>query len=363
MDISTSSAEIWQFFGAGILLLLLFVGLWLWDLYHKAQERDRAVQGFMPPVGSKNQPLSMPRPPAMPRAPMPVIVGSPRSGTTLLRFILDAHPDLAIPPETGFLAIGQQLVQDGADREAFFNRVISYPDEAPAWADFGLDAQEFLTRLRELDPYSVPDGFRLFYRMYAARFGKPRWGDKTPLYGQHLQSIRSLLPETRFIHLIRDGRDASLSLRRCWFSPNDDMRVLADYWRQNILATREQAHGVPHYLEVRYEDLVRDTENVIRRVCGFIDLPFDAAMLRYPERAKQRLGEHQARLARDGSELVSKETRLAQQIETTRPPDPLRIGQWRTAMSPQEVEVFESVAGGLLRSLGYALSGEERGQG
>lgn len=294
---------------------------------------------------------------------MPIIVGSPRSGTTLLRFILDAHPDLAIPPETGFLAIGQQLVRDGADREIFFRRVTAYPDEAPAWGDFGLDAQEFLTRLRGLDPYSVPEGFRLFYRMYAARFGKPRWGDKTPLYGLHLQSIQTLLPEARFIHLIRDGRDASLSLRRCWFSPGDDMRVLADYWRLNILATREQAKGAPHYLEVRYEDLVREPENVVRRICSFIDLPFDAAMLRYPERALGRLGEHRARHDLHGRELVSQEERLGQQLATTRPPDPSRVGLWRTAMSRQEVEVFENVSGGLLRDLGYALSGEERGPG
>src|SRR5436190_22507250 len=73
---------------------------------------------------------------------MPIIVGSPRSGTTLLRFMLDSHPELAIPPETGFLLLGEQLVREGDDlRERFADAVTLYPPESPGWADFGIPAE------------------------------------------------------------------------------------------------------------------------------------------------------------------------------------------------------------------------------
>src|SRR5688572_7375160 len=163
-----------------------------------------------------------------PCAPLPMIVGSPRSGTTLLRLMLDAHPELAIPPETGFLVLGEQLAEEGeAARDQFFAAVTGYPPDAPAWLDFGIPAETFRLRLRQLDPFTVSDGFRLFYRMYAQRFGKPRGGDKTPMYCRHLQAIERLLPEARFVHIIRDGRDAAVSLRRQWFSPGHDIQTQA----------------------------------------------------------------------------------------------------------------------------------------
>src|SRR5436190_3426382 len=83
--------------------------------------------------------------------PMPIIVGSPRSGTTLLRFMLDAHPLIAIPPETGFLILGAEFFGTGdAAREKFFHAVTSYPPDAPAWTDFQISSDEFHARLCKL---------------------------------------------------------------------------------------------------------------------------------------------------------------------------------------------------------------------
>lgn len=286
---------------------------------------------------------------------MPIIVGSPRSGTTLLRFMLDSHPSLAIPPETGFLTIGQELLETAPDRDWFFRSVTTFPEGAPGWKDFGIDAQAFQARLAQIRTFCLTEGFRLFYRMYAERFGKSRWGDKTPLYGHHLQHIQQQIPEARFIHIIRDGRDASLSLRQCWFSPGNDMKVLADFWQNNIVKTREQATHVDHYMEVRYEDLLTDTEAVVRNICHFIELPFDDAMLRYAERTPARLDEHLGRFGADGSELVSQERRRLQQIKTTTPPDRSRAGVWKTDLTQWEIEAFEGVAGDLLSVLGYEV--------
>lgn len=289
---------------------------------------------------------------------MPIVVGAPRSGTTLLRLMLDANSALAIPPETGFFLAAKEWPEEGDELlQPFFEAVTQFPPDAPAWNDFGIPAADFRARLLELSPFRVADGFRLFYRMYAERFGKPRWGDKTPIYCRHLELVARLLPEARFVHVVRDGRDAAVSLRRQWFSPGDDMRVLAKYWCDFVTDARAQGRRCRHYTEVRYEALIADPERVLRDLCSFLDLDFEPSMLRYHERAPSRLAEHRERKRADGSLLVSRERRLAQQIATTGPPDPERVGAWRTALTAEEILAFEAVAAAVLRDFGYAATG------
>ena len=285
---------------------------------------------------------------------MPMIVGSPRSGTTLVRLILDAHPDLAIPPETWFLTVARDLEGSGEElRERFFRAVVAHPAEAPNWADFGIPAEAFRSRLREIEPFSPAEGFRLFYRMYAERFGKRRWGDKTPLYGHHLRDLERLLPEARFIHVVRDGRDAAVSLRKRWFSPGHDIEVQARYWRDNVAAARREGAACRHFLEIRFEDLLRDLEGVVRRLCAFLELELHPAMLDHSAGAARRLEEHGPRHRRDGTVLVSHEERRRQQAHSAQPPDLSKIGVWREALTTDEARRFGEVAGDWLAAYGY----------
>jgi hypothetical protein len=277
--------------------------------------------------------------------------------------MLDAHPELAIPPETGFLLLGDRgdarprgVADDdggGDPRRAFFEAVMAYPPDAPGWQDFGIAPEQFWAALQGIEPFSAADGFRAFYRSYAARFGKPRWGDKTPLYCQHLETIAQLLPEAHFIHVIRDGRDVALSLRQTWFSPGQDIETLAAHWRDCIVTARHQAPRCPRYLEVRFEELIQDSERVLRTICAFLDLAYAPAMLDYHARAPLRLAEHRARTRADGSLVVSHECRLRQQALTMHPPQTTRAGVWRAEMNPDERQRFELVAGALLTELGY----------
>jgi hypothetical protein len=120
---------------------------------------------------------------------------------------------------------------------------------------------------------------------------------------------------------------------------------------RQIQATRRQARHVRHYLEVRYEDLVCDPQRELRTICRFLDLEFDAAMLRSHEQAGERLDEHEARVL--GARPLSKAERQIQQWRTAQPPDPSRIGRWHHEMDAASRRTFESVAGHLLRELGY----------
>lgn len=287
-------------------------------------------------------------------APMPVIVGAPRSGTTLLRVMLDSHPDLAIPPETGFLTLAPRLRGSGDRlRERFFHEVTTFGAPSPAWPDFEIPLDTFRDALRQISPFTASAGFRAFYRLYAARFGKPRVGDKTPSYALHIPAIRRVLPEARFIHLIRDGRDVALSLRRMWFSPGHEIETQAAYWRRFVLAARKAGAGAPDYLEVRYEDLILHTRPTLERICAFLDLAYHPALERYPERARDRLAEQKGRTAPDGTPTLTRERRMAQQEHTLHAPDPSLVYGWKRTLPDAERAAFRRVAGKLLRELGY----------
>jgi hypothetical protein len=283
--------------------------------------------------------------------PMPIIVGCPRSGTTLLRFMLDSHPQMAIPPETGFFFTALEHVgEDNRLRKDFFGAIINFP----SWSDFEIPERLFWRSLTKINPFDVAEAYRAFYRLYAERFGKPRWGDKTPLYCTKLDTIRSLLPEARFIHLIRDGRDAALSLRKMWFSPGPEIETLAAYWRDCVMAARLAAVNCADYLEVRYEDLILNTRETLKQICTFIDLDYDEAMLHHYTRTPVRLKEHKGRALPDGT-LQTQDQRIRQQQRTTMPPDPACVFAWKSAMSVQERARFQIVSGKLLRDLGYEV--------
>lgn len=282
--------------------------------------------------------------------PMPIIVGAPRSGTTLLRFMLDAHPDLAIPPETGFLAADPAVLRRlGAPEFAEF--IERFPAEAPGWQDFRLSSAAWREALERLEAYSPSNAFRTFYRLYAGRFSKNRWGDKTPGYVRCMPQIAELLPESHFIHLIRDGRDVALSWRKTWFSPGRDMTTLASHWKEWVTAGLNSRPA--HCLEVRYEELIHDTPSVLRRICHYIALDFQPSMLTFFENTPSRLAEHAERRRSDGTLIVGRDQRLDQQRLTTSPPVAERVQAWRGVMTSAERDAFAAVAGDLLLELGY----------
>jgi hypothetical protein len=288
--------------------------------------------------------------PGHPDYPIPVIVGVPRSGTTLLRMMLDAHPDLAIPPETGFLPSLAALPASSDSVGAAVDLITGFH----TWPDFQIATDDLRTEIDRLGVTTPADVARTFYRGYASRFGKSRWGDKTPTYGASLDRIEELLPEARFIHIIRDGRDVALSVRPLWFRPGETIEACAADWAERIAHTRALGSRVAYYLEVRYEALVTTPTVVLEEVCRFIDLQFTPEMLGYYRTADARLAEHEARYAPDGSVIVSKTQRVENQRFVTEPPRADRIGRWHTEMTDEERERFDAVAGEWLVRLGYA---------
>jgi Sulfotransferase family len=293
-----------------------------------------------------------------PRRPAPFIVGVTRSGTTLLRLMLDSHPKLTIPPETHFLPKLIRLADKPDAKPAKVARRIS---NHRRWGDFEIPRKEFAHALRERRELSGTEAVRAFYELYARKQGKPRWGDKTPGYQIRMLKLRKALPEARFIHVIRDGRDVVLSQARKASEPTP-LDTAAKRWRSRVLATRLRARRLDEssYLEIRYEDLIRDTEGTLRRICEFVDLRFDRRMLAYHERAGERLQEIAKELpAAEGRGELDADARISAHELAHEPPRQERVEAWRAEMSPEDVARFERAAGDLLAELGYELvSGE-----
>jgi hypothetical protein len=191
---------------------------------------------------------------------------------------------------------------------------------------------------------SAGDAISCVYRAYADSHGKERWGDKTPMYMQHLRTLERLFPDALYVHLIRDGRDAALSflelpagvVTRTWAHPTS-ARDFACQWRSEIEAARALGSrvGPQRYLEVRYERLVEAPEESLRAICTFAGVPFEPAMLDYAGNVDVSSKPHQQRL---------------------RQPPTSGVRDWRRQMPAGDVAAFEGVAGDVLLELGYLAS-------
>jgi hypothetical protein len=263
-----------------------------------------------------------------------VILGVSRSGTTLLKEMLDRHPDLAIPSESYFIC--QLWDRHRAEVEADgFAADLARLERIAAW---GVDPAEVRARLPARAPFS--EAVRAIYACYAEARGCRRFGDKTPLYMQRLACVGRAFPDARYVHIVRDGRDACLSFLamrrrpRFNFSRPRGVAGFAAQWHMEITDARAfgASHAGERYLELRYEDLVGDPRAQLRRVCAFLALDFDEAMLDYHRAVDPLL--------------------LTDHPLLSGPPRPGR-SSWRDGLAPGDVRRFEAVAGDLLDELGY----------
>ncbi len=269
------------------------------------------------------------------------IVGNDRSGTTMLRLILDRGDEAAIPTESMFLGDfapvrrGRLDLSDHATAVAFAETVWAHP-KVRLWAldgpapvpPAGLDHEAAYRWCVEAP-----------YRAYAERDGKQRWGDKTPAYLHHIDELVQVWPGVRLLVLVRDGRDVALSIRSLPFGANNAWAAAGD-WAEGIRLGMRAAERYPaNVLTVRYEDLVANPGDEVRRICDFLGLMFGEQMLEI-ERSSG------AKVVADQAEWF---TNLWAGINQK------SVGKWRTHMSAREQALFAGIAGAELAANGYDL--------
>lgn len=222
------------------------------------------------------------------------VIGSGRSGNTLVRRVLMATGAIHIPPETFVLGDIIEMwprLKSLAWREKVW-LFCAYFEKHPHFADFGLDTlNDFATQAVGLPDRSLPTLISAFYR-YLARTENSdaaRWGDKTPYNTFHLPALRAAFPDAQFLWLVRDGRDAALSYVEAGLY--GDFATAAARWVDANRACETLARTDADVFRQSYESLVTDPEASFRDICDWAALPFDPLMLTAPT---ARLGDVEA---------------------------------------------------------------------
>ncbi len=272
----------------------------------------------------------------MASAPPVIVLGVGRSGTTLLRVMLDRSSELAIPYETFF--VPQLAHRHG--RRPKIDDLLDDLGRLRTLYDWGITPDDVRPRLRE--GMTTSEAIAAIFETYAERQGKPRWGDKTPLYMQQLPLLERLFPDAIWVHLVRDGRDAALSFLelpegfsgKTWALPRT-VPQFAARWRTEILAARKLGRNAGgRYLELRYEELVDEPERSLRLVCEHASLPWEEGLLDHTR--------------------PSDTAHMPEHRNLAQPPTP-GLRDWRSQLSRDDALAFEQVAGDVLESSGYEL--------
>lgn len=273
-------------------------------------------------------------------APPPFfVIGSGRSGSTLLRMMLASHSRIAIPPETWFLLpLVEQLPIDRALSGEELSRAIAVMTSHYRWPDMKVTAEELRDRAAGLAAPGMRDLVRIVYDIHLRRSGKVRWADKTPPYVRIVPQLATLFPGARFICLMRDGRDVAKSFQSLMVyglsvRQNAIEWLEANRWERKWRAT-EHASSM---LRVRYEDLVVDPEVTLRRICEFIGEKFEPQMLTW----------------QDGVERLVPKRELHVHEKLARTTSHDDVARWKREMSRREVFMAEVFMSRDLRRLGY----------
>src|SRR6266852_608364 len=228
--------------------------------------------------------------------PVVFIIGCPRSGTTLVRHIVGAHPLIAITPEAHWIPKWFEkrrgLTPEGLVTPDLIAKLLAHPK----FALFRLGREDLMTLVGNGQPLSYASFVTGIFDLYGKAHGKKLVGNKTPDSARRMDTLHALWPQAQFVHLIRDGRDVALSLmdwpkmrsKKPGTFPtwkDDPVSTSALWWELNVRRGREGGRllGSGLYHELRYESLIANPAEECANLCAFLGLPYDDAMLRFYE--------------------------------------------------------------------------------
>ncbi|MFK8006496.1 MAG: sulfotransferase [Saprospiraceae bacterium] len=259
------------------------------------------------------------------------IVGMQRSGTTLLQKLLSQHSDIFMEPRS--IAFRMISCMNNYYRLLPFNIQIE-KNNFLQW----LIKNDGKGRLAEILDVQNVDQFENVQELYEhsisqklEKNSKKIWGDKSPNLQYYLSDLKLLLPSTKIIHIIRDGRSNAYSLSTRGYR---NLKLSAQNWvdgnvrgivNQNIL-------GKNNYLIIKYEDLLNHPETQMRMICDFLNLPYFDSIIQL-----------------SGNGLAEEKNYVKSFFDTS------KIDKWKTQLSPKEVKIIEKIQGPLLQKMGYEL--------
>ena len=279
------------------------------------------------------------------------IVGANRSGTTLLRLMLNAHSRIAVPDEMRFfrftpaagISIFDWAQPDVSDAkwDEFVNGFLDV--NAGHLAE--LDGDAIREELMALDPRELRTPFTLVMETWAKHFGKMRWGEKTPGTLYYCDVAIEMFPSAKFIYIARDPRGGVTSMQKTSFYT--DNVILNSFIRNksHSIGRKVLLEHVPvdQRIDVRYEDLVTQSESQLKSICEFLGEEYESEMLAFFENSKRFMIDK----ASDDFNRAAK-----------MPVDRTKAESWKNELSPYDAAIVEKICSAEMEEFGYVKLGK-----
>lgn len=288
------------------------------------------------------------------------VVGAGRSGTTLLRTLLAAHPRIAMTPETHFMRFAERQAGglSGLDGEVDAERFWPALEAQRRFGSIGVAAGRVRAIAATHGSATYRDALAGLLAAYAEREGKPRAGEKTPGHYRDTERLLSWFPDARILYITRDPRAVTASaLVTPWVEAEMAGRTgprfslarrrgfhvaaLARDWRHVYGEVLPRWRDDPRVLDVSYEALVADVEAETRRVCGFLDETWTSDMI-------ERRGEVAGSAVGGYGEWTTRH-----EAKASAPVTASGLERWRERLSRGEVATIEALCGAAMTALGY----------
>ena len=276
------------------------------------------------------------------------IIGSPRSGTTLLRLMLTAHPDICIPPESMFFVRLEKKYGNGLNSQKKVEDFLNDIYQEQKFQEWNLDRGELREKLPTKESLKYAEAVAMIYEQYRQKnnYKACIWGDKNPNYYLHTDTIIKYFPKAKIIHIVRDIRAVYNSLLRVreshqlWQEKNAKFSVLTmtKIWSKIVKLIEKSQNNERFYL-IYYEKLISDPRGQIKTLCSWLGLDFSESMLEFYETNARK-------------NLVPSH-RLAWHQNTLKPVSTKRVDAWMNELTTTEIEALELMNWKTMKKLGY----------
>ncbi len=279
----------------------------------------------------------------MTKFPRPIfLVNAPRSGSTLLTLILDAHPAIAVPSPAWLYEIVRPFLYSYGDLSKPENirelaQDILDSETIKQW-NTGFSAGDLVKASRE---NSFKGLFAALHEHYADGFGKSRWGEKTPRNSFWVDEIKADFPDAQFVHIVRDGRDMAIDIAQTTAMRPRSVYAGAFVWRDFVSAIRISAAKLnkENYYEFRYEDLCADPELTLKKLCDYLGEDFDPVMLAHFETKRTKEWTATSHHSKAGKPITTEFCEM-----------------YKTRLTERDISALDAEIGDLLKTYGYPVN-------
>ncbi len=291
---------------------------------------------------------------AINKLPFFFILGRPRSGTTLLRTLFDAHPNAAVPLECAFIVNMAQKY--GHIKMWDSQTLLSYYDDLQTHIKFdtwNMDLEKLKIALLQCEgSFTFQQLCKVVYLEYKSVFHKEEIkliGDKNPVYATYTNKLLKMFPDAKFIHLVRDPRDNIISLKNVDFE-GPFSALLAYRWKHSAEKLFKIKKKNPEkFYTIRYEDLAKEPQKYYAEMCQFLGLPYHDKVFDFYKKQDEAL------------KLFNNDKVMKYHKSLLSPINVSKIDLWKTQLPEIDIRIAEFVCGKWTKIYGYERRFENPG--